>query len=258
MSELAARIGRRWPTLVALIVMWIALWGNLSIANIVGGAIIAVLVLAFADQVQPEPVSNFNIGAALRYLRTFAVQLLVANWQVIKAVVHPDTIKPGILAMPLYHASDAVVTLVANSITLTPGTLTLETERRGDVAILYVHALDLADADGVREDICELEVLAVDAFAGSDAQAVQARTLAELEDEDADAPRASSPDDTTAAGSSDDERATTASDDASQDTSSTPPSGVVWPDGDGGSQKPSPSPRSADAAGTDDEEEGQQ
>ncbi|CAN5921573.1 hypothetical protein BH23ACT10_BH23ACT10_32940 [soil metagenome] len=232
MSELAARIGRRWPTLVALIVMWIALWGTLSIANIVGGAIIAVLVLAFADQVQPEPVSNFNIVAALRYLRTFAVQLLVANWQVIKAVVRPDQIEPGILAMPLYHASDAVVTLVANSITLTPGTLTLETDRRGDVAILYVHTLDLADADGVREDICELEVLAVDAFAGSDAQAVQARTLADLEDGDApDVPASDVPasKDETSDGATGDAASTTSSGDENATTSS----GVVWPDGEG-------------------------
>jgi multicomponent Na+:H+ antiporter subunit E len=174
--------GRRWPMLVALIVMWIALWGTLSIANILGGALVALAVLVFAGRVKPRPVHNLHPDAALRYLRTFAMQLVVANWQVIKAVLRPGTIKPGILAMPLHHASDAVVTLVANSITLTPGTLTLETERRDDVAVLYVHALDLTDADGVREDICELEVLAVDAFAGSDAQAVQARTLEELEE----------------------------------------------------------------------------
>lgn len=178
-----ARIGRRWPTLVALILVWIALWGDLSVANVLGGAVVAVAVMAFADRAQPRPTQHFNVVAALRYAATFARQLVVASWQVARAVVRPDQIRPGILAMPLYGASDAVVTLVANSITLTPGTLTLETERReDDVAILYVHALDLTDADGVREDICQLEVLAVDAFAGPDAQAVQARTLADLED----------------------------------------------------------------------------
>jgi multicomponent Na+:H+ antiporter subunit E len=168
--------------IVGLIVMWIALWGSLSIANILGGAAVAIAVLVFSGSAKPRPVRNFDPAAALRYLRTFSMQLVVANWQVIKAVLRPGAIKPGILAMPLHHASDAVVTLVGNSITLTPGTLTLETERRDDVAVLYVHALDLADADGVREDICELEVLAVDAFAGADAQAVQARTLEELEE----------------------------------------------------------------------------
>lgn len=203
-----AGLGRRVPTLVGLVAMWIALWGTLSLANVLTGAAVAVAVMLFADQIQPRPVRHLDPAAALKYLRTFATQLIVANWQVIKAVLRPGDIRPGILAMPLHHASDAVVTLVANSITLTPGTLTLGTDRRGDVAILYVHALDLSDADGVREDICELEVLAVDAFAGPDAQAVQARTLAELEEREAP----TAPDDAPAG----DGRASTSPDDGKE------------------------------------------
>jgi multicomponent Na+:H+ antiporter subunit E len=110
---MSGRFVRRWPTLLALIVMWIALWGNLSIANIVGGALVAAFVLAFADQVQPGPVHNFRFVAALRYLQTFTGQLFVANWEVAKAVIAPGRIMPGVLAMPLHHASDAVVPLVA-------------------------------------------------------------------------------------------------------------------------------------------------
>lgn len=178
-----ASIGKRWATLLVLILVWIALWGDVSIANVLGGTAVAVAVLLFARQVKPRPVENLDPVAALRYARTFAAQLVIATWQVTKAVVRPDTIHPGILAIPLHHASDAVVTLVANSITLTPGTLTLEIERRADdVAVLYVHALDLSDADAVREDVLALELHAVDAFGSPDSQALQARTLAELED----------------------------------------------------------------------------
>jgi multicomponent Na+:H+ antiporter subunit E len=193
----------RLPTLVGLVLMWIALWGTLSLANLLTGTAVAVAVMLFADPIQPRPVQHLQPAAALLYLRTFAKQLIVANWQVIKAVLRPDEIRPGILAMPLHHASDAVVTLVANSITLTPGTLTLEIDRRGDIAVLYVHALDLTDADGVREDICELEVLAVDAFAGPQAQALQARTLTELEEHEAATSDPPPTDDTAKTGSPD-------------------------------------------------------
>lgn len=169
--------------MLVLIVVWIALWGDLSIANVLGGTAVTLVVLLFARQVKPRPVEHLYPAAALRYARTFAVQLVMANWQVVKAVVRPDTIHPGILAIPLHHASDAVVTLVANSITLTPGTLTLEIERRADdVAVLYVHALDVSDAEAVRGDVLALELHAVDAFGSPDSQALQARTLAELED----------------------------------------------------------------------------
>ena len=172
-----AGLQRRLPTLVGLVLMWIALWGTPSLANLLTGTAVALAVMLFADQIQPRPLRHLHPAAALRYLRTFSKQLLVANWQVITAVLRPGDIRPGILAMPLHHASDAVVTLVANSITLTPGTLTLGTDSRDDATILYVHALDLTDVDGVREDICELEVLAVDAFAGPDAQAVDRKSV---------------------------------------------------------------------------------
>lgn len=178
----SAGVLARWPTLIALVVMWIALWGDLSIANLLSGTVVAFAVMLLAGRVEPRPVQHFHLAAALRYVVTFGRQLLIASYEVALAVVRPDRVHPGIIAMPLSYASDAVLTLVANSITLTPGTLTLEAERRGDIAILYVHTLDLSDPDSVRADICELEKLAVDAFAGTDAQVVQARTLAEYEE----------------------------------------------------------------------------
>jgi multicomponent Na+:H+ antiporter subunit E len=164
---------RRWPTAVVVIAMWIALWGQLSLANLLAGALVAWVVLLVAREVAPRPVRHFRAVPALRYLLTFVQQLVVASWQVALAVVRPETITPGIIAMPLRYASDAVVTLVANSITLTPGTLTLDTERDGDTVILYVHAIDLSDVDGVRNDIRTLERLAVDAFGGRDTRIAQ-------------------------------------------------------------------------------------
>lgn len=172
----------RWPSYVALILMWIALWGDFTIANIIGGALVATAVLWFARNVRPRRVRHFRVRAAALYAVTFTRQLVLAAWGVVLAVIQPGRIRPGIVAMPLRYASDAVVTLVANSISLTPGTLTLEIERQDDTAILYVHALDLRQPDSIRADICQLEKLAVDAFAGHDAQVVQARSLAEYEE----------------------------------------------------------------------------
>jgi multicomponent Na+:H+ antiporter subunit E len=161
---------RRWPTIVALVAMWIALWERLSWANLISGSLVACAVVLVARRASPRPVRHFRVGAALRYLATFAKQLVVANYQVVLAVIRPRTIQPGIVAMPLRHVSDAVVTLVANSITLTPGTMTLEIERDGDTAILYVHAINLGDVEAVRNDIRLLETQAIAAFGGRDAR----------------------------------------------------------------------------------------
>lgn len=170
---------RRWPTIVALVAMWTALWERLSWANLISGTLVACAVVLVARKASPRPVQNVRIGPALRYLATFAKLLVVANYQVVVAVLRPGTIKPGIVAMPLRHVSDAVVTLVANSITLTPGTLTLETERDGDTVILYVHAIDLSDVDAVRRDIQLLRTQAIAAFGGRDAQVEHEAAVAE-------------------------------------------------------------------------------
>lgn len=167
---LAGRLARRWPELLGLTVVWIALWGTLSPANVLSGLAVAVAVMAFADQVQPRPVHHFRVVPALRYLVLFARQLVLASVNVALAVARPERIKPGIVAIEMRYCSDAVVTLVANSITLTPGTMTLETQRSGDTAVLYVHALDLSDESAVRDDVVALERAALAAFAGADAQ----------------------------------------------------------------------------------------
>jgi multicomponent Na+:H+ antiporter subunit E len=62
-----------------------------------------------------------------------------------------------------------VVTLVANAVSLTPGTLTLELDRPGN--ILYVHVLHLRDLESVRRDVRSLEALVVRAFGDADSLA---------------------------------------------------------------------------------------
>jgi multicomponent Na+:H+ antiporter subunit E len=165
---------RRWPTIAALVAMWIALWDRLSWANLISGLLVACAVVLVARRASPRPVRTFRAGPALRYLVTFARLVVVANYQVVLAVLRPRAIQPGIVAMPLQHVSDAVVTLIANSITLTPGTMTLEIERDGDTAILYVHAINLGDVEAVRTDIRLLEKQAIAAFGDHDARAPNA------------------------------------------------------------------------------------
>ena len=89
---------------------------------------------------------------------------------VARAVISPrGALHTGIVAVPLRGCSDAVVTLIADAITLTPGTLTIEVRR--DPPVLFVHALDLRDVAQVQADIRKLEVLAVRAFGSDEALA---------------------------------------------------------------------------------------
>lgn len=153
--------------------LWMALWGELSIANAVGGLLVgAVLIAAFdtwrADSLVVRPIH------ALRFALFFSWSLIAATFTVARTVISPrDRVRQGIIAVPLPNCSDAVATIVADAITLTPGTLTLEVRR--DPLTLYVHALDTRDVEAVRRDIRKLEWLALQAFGDAEALASAVR-----------------------------------------------------------------------------------
>lgn len=155
--------------LALLVVVWLALWGDLSVANAASGLVVAgAIVLTFETWrqggvvVRPLRAARFGI--------TFLYLLVKSSLSVALTVVAPKRrVHAGIVAVPLEGCTDAVATLLANAISLTPGTLTLEVRRAP--LTLFVHALDARDVDAIRADVRHLEVLAVRAFGGTDALA---------------------------------------------------------------------------------------
>lgn len=152
-----------------LLAIWLALWSDVSLANVLSGLLVAGVIVAVFDSWRPghvvvRPWATAKFGAYFIYL------LLASSVSVARTVVSPARrIHTGIVAVPLRGCSDAVVTLIADAISLTPGTLTLEV-RRGPIT-LYVHALDVRDIEALRRDVRRLEVLAVEAFGDAEALA---------------------------------------------------------------------------------------
>jgi len=154
---------------VLLVVVWVVLWSELSVANVASGAVVAGLVIAGFDTWRPGQLVFRPIRAA-RFVAYFVYKLVEASFVVARTVITPQNrIRAGIVAVPLSGCTDAVATLIADAITLTPGTLTLEVRR--DPLTLYVHVLHLRDVDQVRRDVRNLELLAVGAFGSAEAQA---------------------------------------------------------------------------------------
>ncbi len=153
----------RLVPLVSLVAVWVALWGDLSAANVASGVVVGVLVLALFPPTVHRRSSRLRPVAAARFVAWFAWKLAEASAVVAWEAVSPrNRINEGIVAIPIRGVSDGLITLVANAISLTPGSLTLEVRRRP--AVLYVHVLHLHDIEAVRREICHLEVLAIRAF----------------------------------------------------------------------------------------------
>lgn len=90
----------------------------------------------------------------LRLLSFFLKALLISNLRVLWDVVTPSQFyRPGIIRMPLDARTDLEIMLVANLISLTPGTLSIDLSP--DRRYLYVHVMFLEDIDATRRELKE-------------------------------------------------------------------------------------------------------
>lgn len=157
-----------------LTILWVLLWGNLSAANVLGGIAVAIGVLLFSrlprlfyrrsvDAALINPVATLWFGVYVLY-KLVEANLLLA-WEI---VTPRNKINTGVVAVPLRTDSEAAMLVVANVITLTPGTITFEarhTEEATDTPpVLFVNVLHLHDLERVRRDLLHIEVLSVRAF----------------------------------------------------------------------------------------------
>ena len=161
-----------------LTVLWIAFWEDLSVASVVGGLVVAAGLILLFPMAPPGVAGALRPVAAAHFGLYFAWKLVEASVVVAWEVVTPrNRINEGIVAIPIQGVSDTLTTLVANAISLTPGTLTLEIHR--NPTVLYVHVLHLHDIDAVRRDVQYLEVLAIRAFGSARATALAEAQLEE-------------------------------------------------------------------------------
>jgi multicomponent Na+:H+ antiporter subunit E len=137
-----------------LAIAWAALSGSASAQNLVFGFLLGALAL----YVVREPYgSGWYLRRALAMLSLvllFLRELALSAVKVALTVLRPDMrLRPGIFAFPLTVDRDFEITLLANMITLTPGTLSVDVS--DDRRTLYVHVLDCSDPEATKRDIAE-------------------------------------------------------------------------------------------------------
>ena len=159
------RAGRRAALLIAV---WLLAWGEVTVANALSGLVAAaVLLLAFPPHRRPTAPRRVSPVGVARLVVYVLVQLVPSNVLVAREVLsRRSRIRTGVLAYPLHHPSDEVLSLMAHVIALTPGTMTVEATR--EPSVLYVHFLLLADLDQARRTVARLERLAVAALGGTE------------------------------------------------------------------------------------------
>lgn len=165
----------------SLVVIWILLWGEASLANLLSGIALATVVLvAFpGDQPDDETRYRLHVGNFLRLVGYMLAQLVRSNALLTHEVlsVRP-ALRTAVIALELQTKSPALITTMANLIALNPGTIVIEIDEPGNV--LYIHIFFLHDLEAVRKDVEKLQRLVIGAFSARPPEPQQPDDLEEL------------------------------------------------------------------------------
>jgi multicomponent Na+:H+ antiporter subunit E len=144
MSLLAANL--------VLAILWGLTTENFSVMNLTIGYVVSLGILVFVRRALGDTHYFRDITEVLALVWFFVKELVIANIRMARYTLSPlRKLRPGVIAVPVDFMTDAEITLLANLITLTPGTLTIDVSN--DKRTLYVHVMDFEDAETVRQEI---------------------------------------------------------------------------------------------------------
>ncbi|MNJ38908.1 Na+/H+ antiporter subunit E [Paenibacillus bouchesdurhonensis] len=127
-------------------VVWMFLNNNWSASGGIVGYVVGLALIGMFSRFWPQGIYMRKVWSILKLLVLFIKELFKSSFVVMGQVISPKlNIRPGIFSYTTELTSDWEVTILANLITLTPGTLTIDVSRDGST--LYIHAMDIDDVD---------------------------------------------------------------------------------------------------------------
>ncbi|MBD3664589.1 Na+/H+ antiporter subunit E [Sulfitobacter aestuariivivens] len=136
-----------------LAVVWVLLQNDITAGMVVFGIILGVVIPWMTSVWWPDTPKGFRLGKMVSYSLMVMWDIMVANVQVAWIVISvPNAkLKPAWIVIPLELRQPEAITVLAGTITLTPGTVSADLSDEGHS--LLVHVLHTDDPDGVRDEI---------------------------------------------------------------------------------------------------------
>ncbi|HVS31174.1 MAG TPA: Na+/H+ antiporter subunit E [Thermoanaerobaculia bacterium] len=139
---------------LVLAVFWALASGRVTVGTLVVGFVAGFATIFVTQRATGAEAYTYKAWRAVILLLVFIRELIEANLRLAHDVLTPTHhMRPAIVAIPLDARTDFEITLLANLITLTPGTLTLHVA--DDRSVLYIHSVYTPDADELRRSVKE-------------------------------------------------------------------------------------------------------
>ncbi len=136
----------RFLSNILLTFIWVALTGNFELPNYLFGFAVSFFILRIITQGRTDAKYFRIVPKVIAFIFFFLYELLKSNLQVAYEVMTPTfNMTPGIVKVPLEASTDLEISFLANLISLTPGTLSLDVST--DKKVLYVHSMYIKDRE---------------------------------------------------------------------------------------------------------------
>jgi multicomponent Na+:H+ antiporter subunit E len=161
-----SRLRHQLPLLAWLVFVWILLWGTWSWANLISGVTVALVVMLLLPLPPVVGGTRVRPGPLVMFVGHFLVDLVVSGAQVAWRALGPSGVQQGaIVRVQLRADSDLLLTVVAETLSLVPGSLVLDLDREERlIAVHLLHVDDLADVERQKADVLAIEERIVRAF----------------------------------------------------------------------------------------------
>ncbi|HLU22106.1 Na+/H+ antiporter subunit E [Lederbergia graminis] len=132
--------------------IWMFFQNSISVTTFTVGYLLGLLIIFIMRRFFSSRFYFYRILAIIKLLLIFIRELIYSNLAVLRNILSPKlTIQPGIFALDTKLTAEWEITLLANLITLTPGTLVINVSN--DKKTLYIHAMDIKDVEDTVKSI---------------------------------------------------------------------------------------------------------
>jgi multicomponent K+:H+ antiporter subunit E len=133
-------------------VIWLLLNNTMAMGHVVLGGVLAVLIPWMTSSFWPEKILIKHPLLLIKYILVLLFEIMIANIVVAKLILgRSNKLNPGFIQYELQLTSPVGIGLLANTISLTPGTVSCDLS--ADRRFLLIHSLHIEDAEAIKADI---------------------------------------------------------------------------------------------------------
>ena len=138
---------------VALVLVWLLLQNSFDLGNLLLGLVLGLCIPLWTSGLWPKPLRVRSWGAVLGYSVLVIGDIVVANFDVARLILfrRSSELRTRWVSVPLELSSPEAITVLAGTVTMTPGTVSCDLSADG--RHLLVHCLDAPDAEQIVREI---------------------------------------------------------------------------------------------------------